>query len=147
MDKFSENEVFKKNIYLNKAKNILFLTIPFFILSFITYIIPNLFNIFDFGLIFELLSFILLLIALHFINKSNIYYSKRFIIFSIFSIGWLLVYDLINLFVNFSFHAIIFFDKLLIIIIFLQSKIYKNLCKANNENEFEEPTDWFYDKK
>ena len=80
--------------------------------------------------------------------------SKRYTIFAMIPIGWLLIYDLITILsyvsnmLDFTFLGLDFvlqegFTILDLLILFA---INKDLRKADNPEKYKESTDWFYEK-
>ena len=93
----------KKHIreaYSDKALNILRICGGLMIISLLTYFIALLYNSFDFGLIFELITFVFIVHAYSKVSQNNIKSGKRSIIIAMIPIGWLIIYDLIDLIVN-----------------------------------------------
>ena len=92
-----EEKEFIKKINVDKAKKKTKIPIILIALSLFTYIMPLIYGEFDFGLVFEILSLIFLLIARGYMTKYDEIRSKRYIICSMVAIGWILIYDLIFL--------------------------------------------------
>ena len=83
-----------QKIYTEKAIAILKICIVILIFGMTTYIIPFLiYEEFDFGIIFEIISFIFVFIAIIRIGKEQIQVGKRNIIIAMISIGWITIYD------------------------------------------------------
>lgn len=124
------------------------------VLSLITYIIPIILGTFDFGVIFEAISFIFLIISRQYMSSYKVKGAKKFIIFSIASIGWILIYDAIILIsrisdiVDMAFFGIDYWfaDSLSLIYIIILILAYKDLEKAENPTQYKESTDWFYEE-
>ena len=157
-----------KRTYIDKTRNLLRICIAFLFISIVSYIIPYLIgeSYFDFGIIFEIISFIFIYLALDSIHKNDFKLIKKNIIISMIPIGWLFIYDFIflitdpskiielfmmyiypsfNIFylIYFSFYVI---DLTYIAIILLQYKSYKSVCKASGEEKETDFAQDFYDK-
>ena len=63
-----------------------------------TYIIPLMYGEFDFGIVFEIISLIFLIIARNYMSEYDEIRAKRYIICSIVAIGWIFIYDIIFIF-------------------------------------------------
>lgn len=153
-----------ENVYKNKTINLLKICIGLSIFSFATYLIGIFYNAFDFGLIFEIISFIFIIFALNKTLKNDFQSGKRNTIIAMIPIGWLIIYDFFNLSVNIieviievsgyylSFDRYFYyikpylFDVILIAIIILLYKSYRSLSRATNNNQSDNYTDTFYDK-
>ena len=145
----SEEKEFIKKINIDKANVIILPAIGLLALSICTYIIPLLLGNFDFGIIFEIISLISMLFTKHFINKYNENLSKTFIMVSIASLGWIIIYDvfiyLADPYFIMPYDIYFLFDLLPIIVLLLQFRIYKNISKADNPEKYKESTDWYYE--
>ena len=164
----NENSKIEKNIekiYSDKAKNLLKICIGILIFSGITYLIGiSLYNSFDFGLIFEIISFIFIIIAYNKIEQNDFKSGKTNIIIAIIPIGWLIIYDFINLLANInevlleviyyytSFDQYFYylepylFDVTLVATIILLYKSYSSLNKTDCSKQSDNYIDTFYDK-
>ena len=130
----------------------------------VTYLIGIfLYNSFDFGFIFEIASFIFILIALNKLEQDNLELTKKYIFISMIPIGGLLIYDFINLLANFEevfaevltyytrFHQYFYYlfpylvDLILIALIVLLYKSYSSINKADGTEVSNNYTDVFYD--
>ena len=100
MENNIENQTHIKEAYLDRASNLLKISMATFIFSFITYLIALLYGAFDFGLIFEIISFVFLLLAFFRIKNEDTQAVKTYLIISMIPVGWLIIYDLINLLAN-----------------------------------------------
>lgn len=145
---------FVKNVNIDKAKNKTIACILLTIISLLSYIVPLMFGNFDFGMIFEILTLVFIFIARYYMSEYDEERSKRFTIFAMIPIGWLLIYDLITILpyvsniLDFTFLGLSFvlqeiFIILDLIILFL---INKDLSKADNPEKYKESTDWFYER-
>lgn len=95
-----KNKKHIEKINSEKAVNILKICVVIFIISFITYAIALFFGNFDFGLIFEIISFIFTILAMNKIKVQDYSKAKTYTIVAMAPVGWLIIYDLINLLVN-----------------------------------------------
>ncbi len=96
-----KNKKHIEKVYLEKAINILKICIGILIFDGLTYLIPILlYKNFDFGLIFEAVSFVFIILALNKLVSKDFIVGKRNIVIAMLSVGWLIVYDFINLIVN-----------------------------------------------
>ncbi len=145
---------FVKNINIDKAKNKTIICIVLTLINLVSYVIPLILGDFDFGIIFEFLTLIFLIITRYYMSNYDEDRSKRFTIFAMIPIGWLIIYDFITILsyisdvVDFAFLGLDFiwqelFTILNLIVLFL---INKDLRKADNPEKYKESTDWFYEK-
>lgn len=96
-----KNKKHIEKVYLEKAINILKICIGILIFDGLTYLIPILlYKNFDFGLIFEAVSFVFIILSLNKLVSKDFIVGKRNIVIAMLSVGWLIVYDFINLIVN-----------------------------------------------
>ena len=159
-----ENKEHIQTIYTEKAQKLLKFCIVILIVNGITYLIGFfLYNSFDFGLVFEIITFIFILIANNRIEQKNMKLGKINTIMAIIPISFLIIYDLIHLAINIEevleevliyytssdqfFYNIepYLFDVTLIAVIKLLYKTYKALNKADNTQQSENYLDTFYD--
>lgn len=160
-----ENKKHIEKIYTDKVTNLLKICIGIFIFNVLTYLIGIfLYDSFDFGLIFEIISFIFVVIALNKIKQKNLQFGKRIIIIAMVPIGLLIIYDFINLLVNidqvlievagyymsyaqyFYYLEPYLFDVTLVALIVLLYRTYSSLCKIDGTKESDNYIDTFYDK-
>ena len=141
---------FVKKINIDKAINKSNIAIVLITISVLTYVGPLIEGNFDFGMIFEVISLVFTLISRLYMSKYNAIKSRTFNICSIFSVGWILIYDImIFLSSTDSLFYIDYYDWFeiftigYIVILFL---INKDLSKADNPEKYKESTDWFYEK-
>mgnify|MGYP000180566239 FL=1 len=141
---------FVKKINIDKAINKSNIAIALITISVLTYVVPLIEGNFDFGMIFEVISLVFTLISRLYMSKYNAIKSRTFNICSIFSVGWILIYDImIFLSSTDSLFYIDYYDWFEIftigymVILFL---INKDLSKADNPEKYKESTDWFYEK-
>ena len=140
-----EERKFIKKVNIDKAKRKTNIAIGLIVLSLFTYIMPLFWGNFDFGIVFEIASLVFLLIARSYMSQYDERKSKTYIICSMVSFGWILIYDTI-IFISsirdFSDLIVFTFDFLLVevvsilylIILFL---INKDLSKADNPTKYE----------
>ena len=108
---------------------------------------------FDFGVVFEIISLIFLLISNSFMGKYNETRAKRYLICSMVAIGWILIYDLISLLTSIASGVDIFIagyaygggEFLTIAYLILLFKINNDLANADNPTKYKEKMDWFYE--
>ncbi len=149
-----EEKDFVKKVSMEKANNKLIIPILLLVLSILTYVIPLMCGEFDFGIIFEGIALVCLLIAKRYIVVNDEKRTKRYIICSMLLIGWLLVYDIIWLIlyiiegVNLSYLVYNFFlgEILSIISIVFLFSINKELSKTNEQIKYENNKNWFYEE-
>ena len=167
LDKEQEQEEAEhiKKIYADKAGRLLKWVLGILIFDFVTYLVFILIGDTDFGVFFEIITFIFVIISIWLISKYSLEQAKSKVIIAMIPIGWLLIYDLIDLFshieqiveelTNYYYNLEFFFldvelylvDIPLLIILLLLFKSYTSLCKALGDKKYQESTDWFYDKK
>lgn len=150
-----EEKDFIKKVNIEKANNKILIPILLLVISILTYIVPLIYGEFDFGLIFEIIAFISLLVAKKYILINDEKKSKRYIICSMLLIGWLFVYDCIW-FISYILDGVdlfyliynSFFGEILSIasIVSLYS-INKDLSNINENIKYKENKDWFYEEK
>lgn len=159
-----ENQKHIQKTYSEKAMNLLKICIFIMIFSLITYFIAILYDAFDFGLIFELIAFAFIVLAYNQIKGNKIKSCKKSTIIAMIPIGWLIIYDLIDLIVNIKDVASVvaqyylsidqffyyiepyLFDVVLVATIILLFKTVSSLNKAGGNNPTENYIDSFYDK-
>lgn len=149
-----KEEELVKNVNIDKAKNQTNLPILLISISILTYVIPLFWGEFDFGIIFEIASLVILLIARNFMSSYNEIWSKRFVVCAIFLIVWILVYDILFLFSYMESiydlfiisYIYIFREMILILYVIMLFRVNRSLSKADNPAKYEESTDWFYEQ-
>lgn len=145
---------FIKEVNIDKAKKKTIAPMVFIGISLLTYVMPLMWGEFDFGILFEVASLVFLILARNYMSQYDETRAKRYIICSIVSIGWILIYDIILLcvsiqdaidvaFLGYDYLLGEFFLILYLIILFA---INKDLSKADNPEKYKESTDWFYEK-
>lgn len=145
---------FVKNVNIDKAKNKTIACILLTIISLLSYIVPLMFGNFDFGMIFEILTLVFIFIARYYMSEYDEERSKRFTVFAMIPIGWLLIYDLITILpyvsdiLDFTFLGLSFILQEICIILdlIILFAINKDLRKADNPEKYKESTDWFYER-
>lgn len=154
-----------EKIYKEKALKLLKFYMIIAIFSGLSYLIAIfLYKSFDFGLIFEIIAFVFIIIAYNKIEQSDFRLGKRNVIIAMFPIGWLIIYDLINLIANISevlTEVIIYYtsidqffyfiepylyDVTLVASIILLYFTYSSLCKADGSKKADDYVESFYDK-
>lgn len=149
-----DEKEFIKKVNVDKARNITKFPIILIIISILTYVMPLILGEFDFGIVFEIVSLIFLLISKSYMEKYDEIRAKKYLICSMIPIGWLLIYDFIILLstILYGMDIIIasydFFSEevLSILYMILLFVINKDLAKADNPIKYKESTDWFYEK-
>lgn len=145
---------FIKEVNIDKAKKKTIAPMVFIGISLLTYVVPFLLGEFDFGILFEVASLVFLILSRNYMSQYDETRAKRYIICSIVSIGWILIYDIVLLcvsiqnaidvaFLGYDYLLGEFFLILYLIILFA---INKDLSKADNPEKYKESTDWFYEK-
>lgn len=150
---YKEKE-FKKKINVDKAIKKSNIAVVAIIISILTYIVPLINGIFDFGIIFESVSLIFLIIAKQQMDKYDENSARRYINYSLMAIGWILIYDLIliiscleNVYeIFFIIGDYLYLEHISLIYILILFIIKKDLLKANDPIQYKESTDWFYEK-
>lgn len=145
---------FSKKINVDKAKKKTTVSITLIIISLITYIVPLICGEFDFGIVFEGISLIFLLISRNYMIKYDEIKAKKYIICSIISIILILLYDVIILCLSIKDIAYLFllgydyfiFQNVLVTYLIILFAINRDLSKADNPIKYKESTDWFYEK-
>lgn len=158
------NQKHIKETYSDKAQNLLKICIGLMVLSLLSYLIALAYNTFDFGLIFEIVTFAFIILAYSQINQLKIKSAKKSIVIAMIPIGWLIIYDLIDLIVNigdvipvvmryflsidqfFYYLQPYLFDTVLVATIILLYKAFSSLSRADNTKPADDYVDSFYDK-
>ena len=158
------NQKHIKETYSDKAQNLLKICIGLMVLSLLSYLIALAYNTFDFGLIFEIVTFAFIILAYSQINQLKIKSAKKSIVIAMIPIGWLIIYDLIDLIVNigdvipvvmryflsidqfFYYLQPYLFDTVLVATIILLYKAFSSLSIADNTKLADDYVDSFYDK-
>lgn len=82
-----EEKEYIKEVNIDKAKNKAKVALGIIILSLLTYVIGFWYGEFDFGLIFEVISLVFLIVAIIYISKYDEIRAKGYIICSMLAIG------------------------------------------------------------
>ena len=159
-----ENKEHIKKVYTEKTINLLKICLGLSVFSLCTYLVGIfLYQSFDFGCIFEMISFVFVLLAYLNVQKNTWQTSKRNVIIAMLPLGWLLVYDFIYLLIHldevlpeivgyytsfdqyFYYLGPYLFDFTLIASLFLLYKVYSSLCIVDGTRKDNSFTDTFYD--
>lgn len=159
-----ENKEHIKKVYTEKTINLLKICLGLSVFSLCTYLVGIfLYQSFDFGCIFEMISFVFVLLTYLNVQKNNWQTSKRNVIIAMLPLGWLLVYDFIYLLIHlnevlpeivgyytsfdqyFYYLGPYLFDFTLIASLFLLYKVYSSLCIVDGTRKDNSFTDTFYD--
>ncbi len=150
----NKEKEFVKNINIDKAKNKTIPAIVLTIISLLSYVYPLIFGDFDFGIFFEILTLVFIFMARSNMEKYDEDRSKRYTIFAMIPIGWLLIYDFITI-LSYVSNMIdltllgldfVFKEECIILILLILFAINKDLRKADNPEKYKESTDWFYER-
>ena len=145
---------FIKEVNIDKAKKKTIAPMVFIGISLLTYVMPLMWGEFDFGILFEVASLVFLILARNYMSQYDETRAKRYIICSIVSIGWILIYDIILLCVSiqdaidvaFLGYDYLLGELFLILYLIILFAINKDLSKADNPEKYKESTDWFYER-
>ena len=145
---------FVKNVNIDKANNKTMACVGLTIISILSYLVPLMFGEFDFGMIFEILTLIFIFMARYYMSIYDVDRSKRFTIFAMIPIGWLLIYDIITILsyisdaLDFTFLGVGFVlqEGVTIVDLLILFAINKDLRKADNPEKYKDSTDWFYER-
>ena len=91
----NEEKEFIKKVNVDKAIKKTTAAMVFIGISILTYVIPMIMGEYDFGIIFEVLSLIFILVSRSYMKEYDEISAKKYNIFAIASIGWILIYDLL----------------------------------------------------
>lgn len=159
-----KNEVHIREVYSEKALNLLKAGFAITSFSLFTYFVALLYNSFDFGLILEIIMLIFMIVSYNQIKNQNLKAAKISAIIAIFPALFLIIFDLIHLLVNievvavevfryyFSFDQFFYYiepylaDVLLIANVFILYKTVSALSKAESGKSTDNYVDSFYDK-
>lgn len=150
-----DEKEFRKDINISNALKKSNISIILILVSMVTYIRALIIYLtFDFGMIFEILSLIALIISRIYMKNNDEKNSKKFIIIAAGLIIWLIIYDIVFLLYTIKtfmdialFEWTFLFDELILIGYLISLyEIYKKLSKISNPEKFKESTDWFYEK-
>ena len=167
MENFNDNLDTQHNyeVYTDKASKFLTFSIVLLALSLISYLFALLvLDNFDFGFIFELFACVCVVVAKNALIDKKLSLSKKTIIASMCSLGWLLVYDFIDFFVNINeimqeveqyylsadnqlyYLTPYLVDVALIALIVILYKAFSAISYADGTKKHEDYSDSFYDK-
>ena len=159
-----KNEEHIQEVYIDQAIFFLKFYIGISLFSIITYLIALEYNAFDFGFIFEVISFVFVILSMDKLKKHKLQSAKKCIIIAMIPIGWLIIYDFINLLANLDevmanvieyyttwdryFYSLrpYLVDVTLIVLIVLLYKSYSSVNKADGTTVSDSYTDTFYNK-
>lgn len=142
----------RRKTNIDKANKRTIIPILILMISCITYIEPLIYGEFDFGIIFEMISLILIFVAKGYMKKYNEKKAKKTIIIAILPVLWLFIYDfiiVINSIKDYGLEAIVFFavgELLSVIYITCSYYIYKDLDNANEPIDEMKNKNWYYEK-
>lgn len=159
-----KNEEHIQEVYIDKAIFFLKFYIGISLFSIITYLIALEYNAFDFGFIFEVISFVFVILSIDKLKKHKLQSAKKCIIIAMIPIGWLIIYDFINLLANLDevmtniikyyttwdkyYYSLMPYlvDVTLIILIVLLYKSYSSVNQIDKTTKSDNYTDTFYNK-
>lgn len=159
-----KNEEHIQEVYIDKAIFFLKFYIGISLFSIITYLIALEYNAFDFGFIFEVISFVFVILSIDKLRKHKLQSAKKCIIIAMIPIGWLIIYDFINLLANLDevmtniikyyttwdkyYYSLMPYlvDVTLIILIVLLYKSYSSVNQIDKTTKSDNYTDTFYNK-
>lgn len=161
----TKNKEHIQNTYKDKTIKILSITIGVAIISLCTYVMAIfLYKAYDFGFIFEIISFIFIVMALFSVKENKRESAKKNIIIAMIPYGWLVIYDFINLIANIKevmrevSHYYLSFDKyfyyiepylydvFLVALLFLLYIALKSLKKSEGNLKSNDYLEKFYDE-
>lgn len=159
-----KNKKHIQEVYKDKANTFLNICIIILVFDALTYLIAiYAYNAFDFGFIFEAISFLFILFAKAKLSDNDFYLSKIGIIISMIPIGLLILYDFMHLLANikevvaevvyyfYSFDRFFYYllpylvDIALVALIFLLYKALSSINKVNGSTISNNYVDTFYD--
>ena len=159
-----KNKAHIQEVYVDKSIFFLKLCIGIFLFSVITYLIALEYNAFDFGFIFEVISLVFVILSIDKLKKQKLQSAKKCIVIAMIPIGWLIIYDFINLLANLNevmtnvieyyttwdryFYSLrpYLVDVTLIALIVLLYKSYSSVNKADGTTVSDSYADTFYNK-
>ena len=159
-----KNKAHIQEVYVDKSIFFLKLCIGIFLFSVITYLIALEYNAFDFGFIFEVISLVFVILSIDKLKKQKLQSAKKCIVIAMIPIGWLIIYDFINLLANLNevmtnvieyyttwdryFYSLrpYLVDVTLIALIVLLYKSYSSVNKADGTTVSDSYVDTFYNK-
>ena len=159
-----KNKAHIQEVYVDKSIFFLKFCIGIFLFSVITYLIALEYNAFDFGFIFEVISLVFVILSIDKLKKQKLQSAKKCIVIAMIPIGWLIIYDFINLLANLNevmtnvieyyttwdryFYSLrpYLVDVTLIALIVLLYKSYSSVNKADGTTVSDSYADTFYNK-
>lgn len=159
-----KNKAHIQEVYVDKSIFFLKFCIGIFLFSVITYLIALEYNAFDFGFIFEVISLVFVILSIDKLKKQKLQSAKKCIVIAMIPIGWLIIYDFINLLANLNevmtnvieyyttwdryFYSLrpYLVDVTLIALIVLLYKSYSSVNKADGTTVSDSYVDTFYNK-
>ena len=160
----TKNKAHIQEVYVDKSIFFLKFCIGIFLFSVITYLIALEYNAFDFGFIFEVISLVFVILSIDKLKKQKLQSAKKCIVIAMIPIGWLIIYDFINLLANLNevmtnvieyyttwdryFYSLrpYLVDVTLIVLIVLLYKSYSSVNKADGTTVSDSYVDTFYNK-
>ena len=160
----TKNKAHIQEVYVDKSIFFLKFCIGIFLFSVITYLIALEYNAFDFGFIFEVISLVFVILSIDKLKKQKLQSAKKCIVIAMIPIGWLIIYDFINLLANLNevmtnvieyyttwdryFYSLrpYLVDVTLIVLIVLLYKSYSSVNKADGTTVSDSYADTFYNK-
>ena len=160
----TKNRADIQEVYVDKCIFFLKFCIGIFLFSVITYLIALEYNAFDFGFIFEVISLVFVILSIDKLKKQKLQSAKKCIVIAMIPIGWLIIYDFINLLANLNevmtnvieyyttwdryFYSLrpYLVDVTLIALIVLLYKSYSSVNKADGTTVSDSYVDTFYNK-
>ena len=141
-----------KEVNIDRAKSATNFAFVLIVISLLTYILPSIFEIFDFGLILEGISLVSLIIARMFMSKYDCTKAKIFNVVAIIPIVIVLLYDFISMYITEGLvGTMLYADRYvwleleLILYVLVLGLVQFSLLKADEPEKYKESTDWFYE--
>lgn len=141
-----------KEVNIDRAKSATNFAFVLIVISLLTYILPSIFEIFDFGLILEGISLVSLIIARMFMSEYDCTKAKIFNVVAIIPIVIVLLYDFISMYITEGFvGTMLYADRYvwleleLILYVLVLGSAQFSLLKADEPEKYKESTDWFYE--
>ena len=159
-----KNKAHIQEVYVDKSIFFLKFCIGISLFSVTTYLIALEYNAFDFGFIFEVISLVFVILSIDKLKKQKLQSAKKCIVIAMIPIGWLIIYDFINLLANLNevmtnvieyyttwdryFYSLrpYLVDVTLIALIVLLYKSYSSVNKADGTTVSDSYVDTFYNK-
>ena len=139
-----------RNVYTEKADKKINACIILTILNITTYLYFIIMGDFDFGIICEGITLLLIFLAKSSIANDYEAGSIRYVVLSIIPIGWLIIFDFIAVITNavdiMDFIYWLLAESILIADVVILYLTYKDLRRAFNPEKYSETKDNFYEK-